>query len=240
MILYPAIDLMGGEAVRLRKGERNSREVFGQGVDFARIYQKEGASWLHLVDLDAAFDGSSFSLPLIEEIVRAFQGNVELGGGIRSLEDMEKRFQLGVQCCILGSAACTHPEIVREGADKYPGRIVVGIDARDGMATVHGWVEKTDISAVDLALRMRDMGIERIIYTDVSKDGMMQGPNFQETERMIRETGMNIVISGGVSCLEDVRRARDIGCSGVILGRALYDGKLTVKTAREALNDGSE
>ena len=237
MILYPAVDLMGGKAVRLRKGKREDVTVYGEGTEMARSFRKAGAQWLHLVDLDAAFDGTGRSLELIRAIVTAFGGHVELGGGLRSFEYVEMTMEAGVECCILGSAAVLDPELVRRSCQAYPGRIVAGIDADHGLACVHGWVRNTGVSAVKLALDMRDMGVTRIIYTDVNRDGMMQGPNLQETEKMVRETGMDIVMSGGVSSLDDIRHARDCGCSGVVLGRALYEKAFTLSEAVEGVKE---
>ncbi len=233
MILYPAIDLMDGKAVRLRQGRRDDVTVFGDPVDMARQWRDLGAQWLHIVDLDAAFDGKTKALSLLERIAEAFQGPVELGGGLRSIEDIRSRMDAGVRVCIIGSAACEHPEMVSEACTLWPGRIVVGIDAKNGMAAVHGWVDTTGKRAVDLALEMKALGVERIIYTDVAKDGMMQGPNLTEVRTMVQETGMQITGSGGVSSLQDLLHLQEAGCEGAILGRALYEGAIDLKQAIE-------
>ncbi len=233
MNLYPAIDLMDGKAVRLRQGKRDDVTVYGDPLDMAKQWRDLGAKWLHVVDLDAAFDGSTKALALLEKLVSVFGGPIELGGGLRTVEDIRIRMESGIRMCIIGSAACDHPEVVGEACAAWPKRIVVGIDAKNGMAAVHGWVKTTGLRAVDLALNMKKLGVERIIYTDVAKDGMMQGPNLQEVRTMVRETGMQITGSGGVSCLEDVLHLQQAGCEGAILGRALYEGALDLAEALE-------
>lgn len=229
--LYPAIDLMDGKAVRLRQGKRDDVTVFGDPVEMAKKWQDLGADRLHVVDLDAAFDGSTRALSLLEKLAAAFHGMVEIGGGLRSMEDLRLRFESGMDVCILGSAAIEKPELVKEACAAWPGRMVVGIDAKSGMAAVHGWVDTTEIRAVDLALQMKAYGVSRIIYTDVAKDGMMQGPNLAENEHMVQETGLLITGSGGVSCLNDLVNLKRIGCEGAILGRALYEGAIDLRAA---------
>ena len=233
MILYPAIDLMNHQAVRLRKGQRDDVTVYGDPRLIARRYREQGAQWLHLVDLDAAFDGASRSLPLIAEVVEAFGGPVELGGGLRAMADIEARMALGVERCIIGTAAFTQPELVAEACARWPGRIAVGIDAKDGLAAVKGWVETTDMTAVDLALRVKAAGVGTVIYTDISRDGMMSGPNVAATARLREASGLEVIASGGVSSLEDLRRLSEAGCDGAILGKALLDGAFTLAEALE-------
>ena len=231
MILYPAIDLMDGKAVRLRKGVRGEKTVYGDPLEFVRQFRDAGAAWLHLVDLDAAFDGSTRCLPLIEKIVETFGGNVELGGGLRTMEDVRQRMDAGVQCAILGSVCVKNPDLVRQACAAYPDRIVAGVDARDGMVAVHGWVEKSDVDAVTLARAMKELGVRRVIYTDVSRDGMMQGPNLDSSLWLFRETGLDIVVSGGISSLQDLKRVKESGLNGAILGRAFYDGAVDIAEA---------
>ena len=231
MILYPAIDLMNGEAVRLRKGERASVTFYGDPRAIARRYREQGARWLHLVDLDAAFDGASRSLPLIAGIVEAFGEPVELGGGLRSMADIEARLALGVRRCIIGTAAFSQPDLVAEACARWPGQIAVGIDAKNGMAAVKGWVETTEMTAVDLALRVKEAGVRTVIYTDISRDGMMSGPNVEATARLREATGLEIIASGGVSSLEDIRRLLAAQCEGAILGKALLEGAFTLPEA---------
>jgi phosphoribosylformimino-5-aminoimidazole carboxamide ribotide isomerase len=235
MLLYPAIDMLDGQAVRLRQGKREDVTVYGNPVELARKWRAKGAAWLHLVDLGAAFDGQTKHLPLLKEIVAAFDGPVQLGGGLRTMEDIRLRMEAGVTRCIIGTAAAENPDLVREACEAYPGRIAVGIDAKNGLVATRGWVETSTLTAIDLALRMRDLGVTTIIYTDVSRDGMMQGPNVKATRLLIEQTGMDIIGSGGVSCLDDLRALRDAGCAGAILGRAMYEGAFTVEEAIEEM-----
>ncbi len=237
MILYPAIDMLDGKAVRLRQGKRDDVTVYGDPVEMSAKWRSKGAQWLHLVDLTAAFEGKTAHLPLIREVVAAFDGQVELGGGLRTMQDIELRVKAGVKRCIIGTAAAENPELVRQACREFPGCIAVGIDAKNGLVATRGWVETSALTAVELALRMRDMGVKDIIYTDVSRDGMMQGPNVEATRRLIEATGMDIIGSGGVSCLEDLRNLRDAGCAGAILGRAMYEGAFTVEEAIKAMEE---
>lgn len=231
MILYPAIDLLDGKAVRLRQGKREDVTVYGDPVELARKWRSKGAEWLHLVDLGAAFDGQTQHLPLLRDIVAAFGGPVELGGGLRTMEDIRLRMEAGVQRCIIGTAAAENPELVREACAAYPGRIAVGIDAKNGKVALRGWVSTVDMTAAELALQMKILGVTTIIYTDISRDGMMQGPNVAATRKLVEETGMEIIGSGGVSCLRDLADFRAAGCAGAILGKALYENAFTLEEA---------
>ena len=235
MILYPAIDMLDGQAVRLRQGKRDDVTVFGDPVELALKWRATGAEWLHLVDLTAAFEGKTAHLPLIREVVHAFDGRVELGGGLRTMTDIALRVEAGVSRCIIGTAAAENPQLVAEACKAFPGKIAVGIDAKNGLVATRGWVETSTLTAVELALRMRDLGVSTVIYTDVSRDGMMQGPNVEATRRLIEATGVDVIGSGGVSCLSDLRALRDAGCAGAILGRAMYEGAFTVEEAIEEM-----
>lgn len=237
MILYPAIDLMGGQAVRLRQGRREDATVYGDPVALARAWREAGAEWLHLVDLDAAFAGKTEALPLIRRIAAAFGGPVELGGGIRTLADVEVRLNAGVTRCILGTAAAENPALVAEACALFPGRIVVGIDARDGLVALRGWVEASALTAVELALRMREAGVTDVIYTDVSRDGMLQGPNVAATRALVEQSGLRVIGSGGVSSLADIRTLKEAGCAGAILGKALYEKAFTLPEALETVKE---
>ena len=231
MILYPAIDMLDGKAVRLRQGKRDDVTIYGDPVEMSAKWRMKGAEWLHLVDLTAAFEGKTAHLPLIREVVAAFDGQVELGGGLRTMKDIELRVNAGVKRCIIGTAAAENPELVREACREFPGCIAVGIDAKNGLVATRGWVETSTLTAVELALRMRDMGVKDVIYTDVSRDGMMQGPNVEATRRLIAQTGMDVIGSGGVSCLNDLGNLKAAGCAGAILGRAMYEGAFTLEEA---------
>ncbi len=238
MILYPAIDMLDGRAVRLRQGKRDEATVYGDPVELARKWRAQGAEWLHLVDLTAAFEGQTAHLPLIREVVAAFDGQVELGGGLRTMADIALRVEAGVSRCILGTAAVENPSLVADACRAFPGKIAVGIDAKNGLVATRGWVETSALTAAELALRMGDLGVTTVIYTDVSCDGMMQGPNVPATRRLIEATGMDVIGSGGVSCLADLRALRDVGCAGAILGRAMYEGAFTVEGAIANLKEG--
>lgn len=240
MQLYPAIDMLDGNAVRLRQGRRNDVTIFGNPVDLAAKWREQGATYLHLVDLTAAFDGQTKHLPLIREVIRAFGGNVELGGGLRTMADIALRIEAGVTRCIIGTAAIEKPELVKEACRAFPGQIAVGLDAKDGFVATRGWVETSALTAAEVALRMRDMGVSTLIYTDISRDGMMQGPNFAATQRLIDKTQMDIIGSGGVSSIDDLLKLQEIGCAGAILGRAMYEGAFTVPDALEAIQTANK
>ena len=235
MILYPAIDMLDGQAVRLRQGRRDEATVYGDPVALAEQWRAQGAEWLHLVDLTAAFEGKTQHLPLIREVVAAFGGPVELGGGLRAMEDVDLRMEAGVTRVILGTAAAENPALVAEACRQYPGRIAVGIDAKNGVVATRGWVESAGMTAIELALRMRDLGVTTVIYTDVSRDGMMRGPNIAATKALLDATGMEIIGSGGVSSVDDLLRFREAGCAGAILGKALYEKAFTLADALSAV-----
>lgn len=235
MILYPAIDMLDGQAVRLRQGRREEATLYGDPETLARQWREQGGQWLHLVDLSAAFEGQSRQLPLIRRVVEAFQGPVELGGGLRTMEDIDRRMDAGVARVILGTAAAENPGLVAEACRRYPGQVAVGIDAKNGFVATRGWVAETALTAAELALRMRELGVDTVIYTDVSRDGMMRGPNVEATAALIRATGMNVIGSGGVGGLQDVLALRGAGCAGAILGRALYEKAFTLADALSAV-----
>lgn len=240
MQLYPAIDMLDGNAVRLRQGRRDDVTIFGNPVDLAAKWREQGATYLHLVDLTAAFDGQTKHLSLIREVIRAFGGNVELGGGLRTMADIALRIEAGVTRCIIGTAAIEKPDLVKEACRAFPGQIAVGLDAKDGFVATRGWVETSALTAAEVALRMRDMGVSTLIYTDISRDGMMQGPNFAATQRLIDKTQMDIIGSGGVSSIDDLLKLQEIGCAGAILGRAMYEGAFTVPDALEAIQTANK
>jgi len=228
--VIPAVDLKGGKCVRLREGIASlATEYSDDPVAVALHWEALGAARLHLVDLDGAFSGASAHLQIAESIFRKLKIPVQFGGGLRTLEQVERILSLGADRAILGTVAVDCPEIVEEAVRRHPSSIVVGIDAREGNIALRGWVDQTTIPAVELARRVKRLGVERVIYTDVARDGMLRGVNWEETERLSREAEIRVIASGGVSSLEDVRaiwERRAVGIEGVILGRALYDGKL--------------
>ncbi len=233
MIIYPAIDIKGGKCVRLAQGRASEETVFGENpVEMAQTWVDLGAEYLHVVDLDGAFDGESPNLEIIREMALAIPVPIQLGGGIRSMKKISSLLdEYGIARVILGTAALNEPDLLKEAVARYGNRIAVGIDAKNGKAAIKGWVEETDVLAVDLGIKMKEMGIDTVIYTDIARDGMMRGPNLEETADIIKKTGLKIIASGGISRLEDIRRVKTIGSAGVIIGRALYTGAIHLADA---------
>ncbi|MDX2079637.1 MAG: 1-(5-phosphoribosyl)-5-[(5-phosphoribosylamino)methylideneamino]imidazole-4-carboxamide isomerase [Terrimicrobiaceae bacterium] len=230
MILLPAIDLMGGEVVRLKRGLASEKTVYSSDpVAFAKKWEESGADWLHLVDLDAAFSGQPRNLAAIEKICAAVDIPCELGGGMRNADNVSAAFSAGVSRVILGTKACESPEYVAEMCREFGGdRIAVGIDAKDGRVAVKGWTETTQTSATDLALTVQKAGAGTIIYTDIATDGMLEGPNFGELEKMLQLLDCQLIASGGVSSADDLRKLAVMpGLYGAIIGKALYDGRIS-------------
>jgi phosphoribosylformimino-5-aminoimidazole carboxamide ribotide isomerase len=226
----PAIDLKEGRCVRLQEGiASRATEYSSDPVSMALHWEAQGATRLHLVDLDGAFTGQAAHLEIAKSIFRALKIPVQFGGGLRTLEQIETLLDLGAQRTILGTIAVDHPEVVEEAVRRHPDSIIVGIDARKGRVALRGWVDQTALTAVELARRMKNLGVQRVIYTDVARDGMLSGVNLEETENLCREAGIRVIASGGVSRVEDVRalwEKRSSGIEGVILGKALYDHKI--------------
>jgi len=228
MLLYPAIDIMGGQVVRLERGEASKKTVYGTDpVAMALKWEAAGADWIHLVDLDAAFEGVSRNLDVIRAIASAVSVPCELGGGMRDASSIEAGLATGVRRVIIGTKAA-EPGFLAEAAGKFgPSRLAVGIDAKDGRVAVKGWVETMELSALDLAREALNTGIRTIIYTDIATDGMLQGPNIAAMREMATEVPCDLIASGGVSGPEDVRQLAGVpGLHGVIIGRALYEGRM--------------
>jgi len=235
MIVIPAIDLKEGKCVRLEQGLMDRDTVFNDDPGAqARAWQDQGAELLHIVDLDGAFAGEPKNRAAIEAIVKAITIPSQLGGGIRDIETIEAYLSLGLSRVIIGTAAQRNPELVKEACAKFPGRIVVGIDAKDGMVAVQGWAEVTDITAVDLAKKFEGYGVSAIIYTDISRDGMLQGPNLEATKALAEAVAIPVIASGGVSSLRDIENLMAIeksGVTGVITGKAVYTGAIKLQEA---------
>jgi phosphoribosylformimino-5-aminoimidazole carboxamide ribotide isomerase len=241
VILYPAIDLKDGQCVRLLRGEMTAATVFSDDpAGQARSFAEAGCRWLHLVDLNGAFEGRPVNAAAVEAILAAVSVPVQLGGGIRDRAKVDLWLEKGVRRVILGTAAVRDPALVRQAAAAHPGRVAIGIDAREGRVAVEGWAETTDIAAVDLARRVEDAGIAAIVYTDIERDGALQGPNVEATAALARAVSVPVIASGGVSSLEDLRRLRDCGTplDGAITGRALYDGRIDLAEAVTLLDAG--
>lgn len=235
MILFPAIDLKGGKCVRLYKGDMAQATVFNDSPgDQAAQFVKAGARWIHVVDLDGAFAGKSVNADAVRAILKNANVPVQLGGGIRDDDAIAAWLEAGVTRVILGTIALKDPDFVKRACKTFPGKIVVGIDARGGHVAVQGWAETSDMKAVDLARKFEDSGVAAIVYTDIDRDGAMQGPNVDATVAMAKAVSIPVIASGGVSSLDDLatlkRHAKD-GIAGVISGRALYDGRIDLGAA---------
>ncbi len=240
LTLYPAIDLKDGACVRLKRGEMDQATIYAEDPGAqAAAWEAMGFSWVHVVDLNGAFAGKPVNAEAVRAILAAVTIPVQLGGGIRDLNGIETWLNAGVNRVILGSAAAKNPALVREAGAKFPGRIVVGIDARGGMVATEGWAETSTLAATDLAVRLQDAGISAIIYTDIARDGMLSGLNLDETAALAAQISLPVIASGGVAGIADImalkaaaRTTRNL--SGAIIGRALYDGRLNAAEALAA------
>jgi phosphoribosylformimino-5-aminoimidazole carboxamide ribotide isomerase len=233
VIVWPAIDLKGGQVVRLAEGDMARATVYGddpaaQGRAFADV----GARHLHVVDLDGAFAGRAVNAGAVEAIVAAFSGKVQLGGGIRDRAAVDRWLALGVDRVVIGTAALKDPAFVKAAARDLPGRIVVGVDARDGMVATEGWADVSDVSVEDMAARFADAGVAALLFTDVGRDGLLKGVNVEATAALSRASAIPVIASGGVAGIEDIHALLPhAGIEGVITGRALYDGRLDLAEA---------
>ena len=236
--LYPAIDLKGGQVVRLKRGEMDQATIYADDpAAQARSFIEAGFTWVHMVDLDGAFAGKPANAAAVRAIIAAVPGaKLQLGGGIRSMETAEAWLAAGVRRIILGSAAVKDPDFARAACRAFPGRVALGIDARDGMVATEGWAETSDVSATDLARRFEDSGAAAVIYTDIARDGMLTGVNVAATAALALAVRLPVIASGGVAGIEDITalRAEGAGIEGAILGRALYDGRIEPKQALAA------
>ncbi|MGQ4274326.1 1-(5-phosphoribosyl)-5-[(5-phosphoribosylamino)methylideneamino]imidazole-4-carboxamide isomerase [Terrihabitans sp. B22-R8] len=230
VILYPAIDLKQGNVVRLKQGDMDQATVYG--VDpgaTAQEFEEAGFEWLHVVDLDGAFAGSSINLNAVEAILKSVSMPVQLGGGIRDMAAVDTWLERGIARLILGTAAVRDPDFVKEAARTHPGKIAVGVDARDGRVAVEGWAELSELTSLDLARRFEDAGVAAIIYTDISRDGLLKGLDFDGTRALAEALSIPVIASGGLASIEDVKRLlepENRAIAGAITGRALYDGRL--------------
>ncbi|MXO49361.1 1-(5-phosphoribosyl)-5-[(5-phosphoribosylamino)methylideneamino]imidazole-4-carboxamide isomerase [Erythrobacter vulgaris] len=235
MIVFPAIDLKGGQVVRLAEGDMERATVYGDNpAAQAALFAEAGAQHLHVVDLDGSFAGSAQNREAVESIVEAFPGHVQLGGGIRKREDVEGWFEAGVSRIVMGSAALKDPEFVKDMAREFEGGIVVAVDAKGGMVATEGWAELSDVPVVDLARRFEDAGVAALLFTDIGRDGLLKGVNIDATVELARQVDIPVIASGGVKGLDDIHMlslyAKE-GIEGVITGRALYDGRLDLAAA---------
>jgi phosphoribosylformimino-5-aminoimidazole carboxamide ribotide isomerase len=235
MIVFPAIDLKGGQVVRLAEGDMARATVYGDDpAHQAELFSQAGSKYLHVVDLDGAFAGEARNREAVEAILQTFPGHVQLGGGIRTPLAVDGWFDLGVSRVVIGTAALNDPQFVRDMAAAYPGGIVVAVDARGGMVATHGWAEVSDVSIADMARRFEDAGVASILFTDVGRDGLLKGCNIEATVDLARATQIPVIASGGVKGIDDIRMLKiheTDGIEGVITGRALYDGRLDLAAA---------
>lgn len=242
-VLYPAIDLKDGACVRLLRGEMDQATVFNTDPGAqAAAFESAGAQWVHIVDLNGAFAGKPVNAAAVDSILAAVTVPVQLGGGIRDMAMIDHWLGAGVARVILGTVALRDPNLVKAACAAHPGRIAVGIDARDGFVAVEGWAETSDVKAEDLARRFEDAGVAAIIHTDIARDGAMEGPNIDASAALAESVSIPVIVSGGVSRLEDVMAVharRASGLSGVISGRAIYDGRLDITATLAALNEAA-
>lgn len=237
MIIFPAIDLKDGLVVRLLQGRMEEVTVYaGDAAEVAAGFQTKGSRYLHVVDLNGAFSGEPVNDRAIKMIVEQVSMRIQVGGGIRTLARIEELLQLGVERVILGTVAVKNPQLVEEAVRRYGEKIIVGIDAREGMVAVQGWAEATNIPAEELGQAMSEIGVSRVVFTDISRDGMLAGPNIASTVRLARKTGLKIIASGGISSLTDLANLaaeaeRGVSIEGAIVGKALYSGAFTLEEA---------
>jgi phosphoribosylformimino-5-aminoimidazole carboxamide ribotide isomerase len=235
MILYPAIDLKDGQCVRLRQGEMDQATVFNEDpAAQAKTFEDQGFEWLHVVDLNGAFEGKPVNGPAVEAIFAASHLPIQLGGGIRDIDTIANWLDKGIDRVILGTAAVRDPDLVREAARDFPGCIAVGIDARDGKVAIEGWAETSEMTALDLARRFEDAGVAAIIHTDIARDGLLEGLNLDATVELADAVSVPVIASGGLASIDDIKRLVEPACAkldGAIAGRALYDGRLDAAEA---------
>lgn len=233
MKLFPAIDIKNGQCVRLRQGSFRDVLVYSDiPLNVAKEWEASGTSFIHVVDLDGALVGQPVNDEVIREIVKSINIPIQLGGGIRSIKDIENKLNLGISRVIIGTKAASDPRFMKDAISIFgPERIVAGIDAKDGIVAVEGWEKLSNYNAVALAQEMKDAGVETIVYTDIAKDGMLQGPNINYTLEMVEATGLNIIASGGISSLKDLEILNENKVYGAIIGKALYENKIDLKQA---------
>lgn len=238
MKIYPAIDIIGGECVRLVQGDYSQKTIFSENpVEVAKKWETLGAEFIHIVDLDGAKSGSSENFEIIKNIAASVNVPIEVGGGIRTAEDIDKFLEAGVARVIIGTSALESPNVVKRAVEKHGDKIAVGIDAKNGKVAVKGWVEVSNESAIDLAIKMRKIGVKHIVYTDIDTDGMLKGPNVDAMRKMVEESKIDVIASGGVSTIEDIEKLAQTGVEGAIIGRALYSDVLDLPSAIRAAKD---
>ncbi len=239
MLIIPAIDLKDGRCVRLRQGDMTRETVYSDDIpSVARRWQEQGATLIHLVDLNGAVDGTPRHLPQIELVMKHATVKVQVGGGIRTMETVRRYLLAGVSRVVLGTAALTDRTLLEQACHEFPGRILLGLDARDGKVAVKGWTALSDIRAIDLLKQVASHELGAVIYTDISRDGMLSGPNLSALAELVEHSSIPVIASGGISRIDDLRAVRSLGprIEGAIVGKALYDGKLDYRAAVAALD----
>jgi phosphoribosylformimino-5-aminoimidazole carboxamide ribotide isomerase len=235
MKIYPAIDILGGNAVRLKQGRKDEATIYGDPVEMAVKWVKKGAEWLHVVDLDGAFAGTPQSLTILRRMAATVPNTkLQVGGGIRSMSSVETLLDAGIQRVVLGTAAVQDQEFTKWALREHPLNVAIGVDARDGKVQISGWTEDSHIGAIELARRLQDLGARLLIYTDISRDGVLEGVNVEATREMIENTDLSVIASGGVSSVSDLRRLMEIEdprLDGAIIGKALYEGRIQMEEA---------
>lgn len=233
MIIYPAIDIKNGKCVCLIQGKADAETIYSENpVEVAKKWEDMGAKFLHIVDLDGAFIGDSLNMDIIRRIAKNSSIPIQVGGGIRTLEKIEEYLGLpGVRRVIIGTAAITNQDLLNKAVERFREHIAVGIDAKNGKLAIHGWVQSTEINAVSFGKELKALGVNTVIYTDISKDGMLSGPNLESTRELIQKTGLNVIASGGIGSIQDIKNVKQIGAAGVIIGKALYIGKINLREA---------
>ena len=230
MKIFPAIDIKDKKCVRLIKGDFNNKTEYETSpVDQAEKYKEHGFKNLHIVDLDGALTGKTVNLDIIQQIVHNFDLNIEVGGGIRTIDSIQKYIDIGVEKVILGSAAIKNKNFLKEACQKFPNKIALGLDAKDGYLSVSGWKENSNQLTLDYLKEVNDYGVSRLIYTDINRDGLKQSPNFEETSKIAEISNCPVIISGGVSCIEDIKKAKTLkNIEGIIVGKAIYDEDISL------------
>src|SRR5690625_2703503 len=241
MIIFPAIDLLDGKWVRLILGDYNQEVVYSDSaVELAKVWEAKGADFIHIVDLNGAKSGESVNKTIIEKIAKAVSIPVQVGGGVRSIETIENYIKSGVDRAIIGTPAINDKEFLREAVKRFADHLVVSVDARSGYVATEGWTDTSDVKALDLVIELESMGVKTIVYTDIAKDGMLEGPNLDEQAAINRATSIDVIASGGITTPQDITNLEELNIYGAIIGKALYDGKLDFEklmTERNGKND---
>lgn len=238
MILFPAIDILDGKCVRLKQGDYDEQTIYHESpLEMAKIWKNKGAEFLHIVDLDAARTNEVRNKTLIQSIAKQIDIPIQIGGGIRTMERIKTYLSSGVNRVIIGTAAINNPQFLKEAVTTYKEKIAVSLDARNGFIATEGWEKTSTVKAIDFVKKLEKLGVRTIIYTDIAKDGMLQGPNFKELQEINEKTSMDVIASGGVTSKKDIQALQQMNLYGAIIGKALYDGNLELEAALEVTSN---